>query len=151
MSADGNDNSPDLDAQLAAIRAKRAALAEAREQRAQPSAADQLAAEQRALADDEALERLELEHGPAGKAIEIVRTEVGGVIVRRPHMAVFRRFQDDNKDTAALEKLVRPCVLHPSKADFDRMCEELPFTLQRCADAVCRLAGIRKEDIQAKQ
>jgi hypothetical protein len=149
MSADGG-NTPDLEAQLAEIRSKRAKLAEARELRALPSAAEQLATEQRALADDEALERLELEHGPVGKAIEIVRTDVGAVIVRRPHMAVFRRFQDDSKDTAALEKLVRPCVLHPSKAEFDRMCEELPFTLQRCADAVCKLAGIRKEDIQAK-
>jgi hypothetical protein len=149
MSADGG-NTPDLEAQLAEIRSKRVKLAEARELRAVPSAAEQLAMEQRALADDEALERLELEHGPAGKAIDIVRTDVGAVIVRRPHMAVFRRFQDDSKDTAALEKLVRPCVLHPSKAEFDRMCEELPFTLQRCADAVCTLAGIRKEDIKAK-
>jgi hypothetical protein len=149
MSADGN-SSDSMAAELAAIRAKRQALAEAREARQTPSDAEQLAREQRELADDEALDRLETEHGRIGSAIEIVRTDVGGVIVRRPHMAVFRRFQDDPKDTKALEKLVRPCVLHPSKTEFDALCERLPFLLQRAADACCVLAGVRRDDVREK-
>lgn len=148
--SDGNNPDTDYAAELAKIRARRATLAEAREARAAPSIQEQLAAEQRALADDEALDRLETEHGRVGSVIEIVRTEIGSVIVRRPHMAVFRRFQDDKQDTTALEKLVRPCVLHPSKTEFDRMCEELPFILQKCADACCRLAGVRVEESRTK-
>ena len=147
--SDGNN--PDLSSQLAAIRAKRAALAEAREARSAPTDAELLATEQRALADDEALDKLEAEYGKVGRAIQIVRSDVGAVIVKRPHMAVFRRFQDDPKDTTALEKLVRPCVLHPSKPEFDRMCEELPFLLQQCADAVVVLAGVRTEETRAKR
>lgn len=146
-------NNPDTElAELESIRAKRQALAEAREARALPTVGESLALEKRALADDEALDRLEQEHGRIGTVIQIVRSNVGGVIVRRPHMAVFRRFQDEGKrDMEAIDRLVRPCVLYPSKPEFDRMCEELPFLMQLVADAVVTLAGVRIDDVKAKR
>jgi len=153
MSADGGKdaNANETAAQLAAIRLQRQALAEAREARQQPTEAELLAIEQRELAAEQALEKFEQEYGRVGRAIEIVRSDVGSVIVKRPHMATYRKFQDDARDTTSAEKLVRPCVLYPSKPEFDRMVEELPFLLVRCADAVCTLAGVRKEDVRAKQ
>lgn len=158
MSADGTPDGGDaaaIERQLDAIRDKRAALAAQREQRAQPTAAELLAIEQRKLAEDEALDQMLAEHGRLGEAIEIIRArdDVGAVIVRRPHLAVWRRFQDASggKDAGqALDQLVRPCVVYPSKAEFDQLVARLPFLLQLCADACARLAGVRVEQAQAK-
>lgn len=149
MSADGTTTDDPTLAKLAEIRARRAALAEARDKRAQPTPAEQLAIEQRELATDEALEAAEIEHGR--DSVECVRTDAGNVIVKRPHLATFRRFQDAGKsDAKTLDLLVRPCLVYPDKATFDQLCERLPFMLNLCADAVARLAGVRMEQQQAK-
>jgi len=141
----------DIEAQLAAVLDERDKLARAREARSQPTAAELLAVAQRELAEDRELDRLEAEHGKVGRVLLMVRSEVGAVIVKRPHMATFRKFQEA-KDigTKELENLVQPCVLYPTRAEFDGMLKELPFLLNRCADAVSTLAGVRKEDIKGK-
>ena len=140
----------ELETELKAVRAKRAALEDARTARTEPSIAERLATEKRELAEDEVLDRLAEEHGH--KHIELVRCEYGAVIVKRPHLATYRRFQDAGKsDTKTYDQLVRPCVLYPSKAEFDALLEQQPHLLTRCADAVVRLAGVRTEEVQAKQ
>ena len=112
------------EAQLALLRDKRAALAEAREARQIPSVKEKLAIAQRALAVDEAIDRLEQEHGKLGKGIQVVRvddeTDGRAVILKRPIMTVYRRYQDSaGNETKDVEKLVRPCVVFPSIAEFD--------------------------------
>jgi hypothetical protein len=140
----------DSDAQLAEVRAKRAALAEARrireEQRAQ---AEQLVDEVRGLADDEAIEAAENEHG--AKKIAVVKTDMGAIILKRAHPNIFKRFQDKGSmKHEDLERLVRPCLVYPDVAKFDAIMAELPATMLRCADTVSVLAGIRQEDVSAK-
>lgn len=142
-------------ARLAEIQAKREQLAAAREQRAEISPEEQLAIAERDLRDDEALDKFEREVGRIGTEIQIVRSSVGAVIVKRPHMATYRKWQAsltrDSDDPGADEiNLVRPNVLHPSKEEFDRLIERQPFLLSRCTSAVCELAGVRKKEIEKK-
>lgn len=139
----------EIERKLAEVRARRAALAEAAEQRLQPTPEERLAIEQRELAEDEALDAAAREHG--ARAVMIVRSDVGAVIVKRPHLATFRRFQETkNPKCEDLEKLVRPCLVYPSRDRFDLIIAELPFMLNRCADAVSTLAGVRRKDIEEK-
>lgn len=135
--------------ELAEVQARRRALAEIREARLQPTAAQLLAMEKRDLAGDEAFEKLALEHG--AEKIALVPTDVGPVIVRRPHMASFRKYQDQGKATTnALELLTRPCVLYPTKEEWDLMVRDLPFVLNASGDAVCVLAGVSREGAEKK-
>ena len=140
------------DDELRELRAKRAALAAAREAReAQRIADEQIAAEKQDVIDNEAIEAAEIAHGPVGKKIMVVKTDLGAIIVRRPKQAAFKRFQDTGSlKYDELEKLVRPSVVHPSLSAFDQIMEELPATMLRCADAVSVLAGVRRDDVSAK-
>lgn len=140
---------------LAELRAARAELQEKAEARDTLSTDEQIAIESRALAADQELDKLAAEHGRVGAKIDIVRIDDErdgrAVILRRPNMTVFRRFQDSGtNESKDLDNLVRPCVLYPSKAEFDMLVTELPFLLKRCADVCCTLAGVRKADIAGK-
>jgi hypothetical protein len=138
----------DLEEKIATARAAR----EAREAKREDSAraqrlADELEAEERALADLDVLDKIEAEHGPENKRWRKVPTGLGLVVVKRPALATFRKYQDKGKtDSASLDQLVRPCLVHPTKAEFDRIVEQEPAALMRAANAVCYLAGIRKDD-----
>lgn len=136
--------------ELAELEAKREAIALRREAFANAEAeADKLAAAQRGLADDEKIEALELEHGT--RKIAVLRTELGAVVVKRPHLNTFRKFQDHGAtDSEALGKLVRPCLVHPDVANFEKICAERPATLMQVANACIRLAGVRSEDLAGK-
>jgi hypothetical protein len=142
----------DATGRLEELRAKRAALAEARRARElQRTADEQLADEEQAFIDDQAVDAAELEHGPVGKKIAVVKTDMGAIILKRAHPAMFKRFQDKGSlKSDDLDKLVRHCLVHPAAAMFDRIMDELPATLLRCADAVSFLAGVRAEDVAGK-
>jgi hypothetical protein len=155
MSDGLNNTSPaDVAAQkrLDEIATRRAELAAARERRAEERAKQEAIGEaERALADDEALERAEIEIGPVGRMIAVVETPLGKIIVKRPHAAVFKRFQDrESKKTKDVEDFVVPCRVHPDRATFDKILEQLPGTLTRCANAAARLAGARVEEVSEK-
>lgn len=142
----------DLEARLAKAKAARAELARAREEREERAAKEErVAAEERAVRNEEAIAKAVEEHGPVGRTLAVVDTDLGVVIVKRPHQATFRKFQDaGSTKTAAVEQLVRPCVVHPSPDQLDRILDELPATLIRLADAVCTLAGMRREEVAGK-
>lgn len=137
---------------LAEVRARRAELEKQRAERdAARALEEQLEAETRALADAEAIAKAEDEHGPVGKRIALVRTDLGVIILKRPNPVLFRRFQDQGKTThEALDKLVRPSVVYPDGSSFDRILDELPATMTLCANAVCVLAGVRTEEASGK-
>lgn len=137
---------------LAEVRARRAELERQRAEReAERALQEQLEAETRALADEEAIAKAEDDHGPVGKRIALVRTDMGVIILKRPNPVLFRRFQDQGKTTHdALDKLVRPSVVHPDHATFDRILDELPATMTICANSVCVLAGVRTEEAAGK-
>ena len=141
-----------LEARLAEATARRQAAEEKREARLTASTLlARVEAEELAARDAEAVERCEQEHGAIGKALRLVETEQGAIILKRPHPATYKRFRDKGEaNTAAFDKLVRPCVVHPGKVEFDRMLEEMPAILDRCANAVVELAGFRAREISGK-
>lgn len=138
--------------QLRALRAQRAELQAARETlEADALEAAALEREQRALADEQALGRLVAEHGAIGVKLQTVETDRGLVVVQRPHALKWRRFQDRGSFTVDdVTALVRPCVVHPSLAEFDLLLDELPATLSRIASAVVELAGHRTTEVSKK-
>lgn len=136
--------------ELADLRAQREALAAERAKRLELEEAEaQLDAAKRELADEQAIDAAEREHG--ARRVAMVHTDCGVVIVKRPHVNTFRKFQDrGSTDSAAQEALVRPCLVHPTVFEFERICGEQPATLQQVASAVIRLAGFRADDVTAK-
>jgi hypothetical protein len=156
MGDDVDEKEKELEAQLAAIQAKRAAFAAAREKAKRPDVLkSQLEAEVRDLEDDQAIVALEDEHGADGRFIKVIRTDLGAVILRRAHAPAFKRFQDlrsreNSKVHELSEQLVRPCLLHPSKERFDEMLREQPHILIRCANGLAELAGVRAEEVSGK-
>lgn len=140
------------EAELKALRAERAAIAAARRAReAERSTGEQIVAERLALADDQAIDKAEAEHGPIGKRIALVRTDLGTVILKRAHPHIFKRYSDKGSiKSTDLEALVRPSLVYPEVGKFDAILEDLPATLMRCADAIAVLAGVRTEELQGK-
>ncbi len=101
--------------------------------------------------DEQKLGELEAAHGLLGRDIAKVTTSEGMIVVKRPHHLIFKRFiEKDKHNSDDLDRLVKPSLLHPSKADFDAMVVALPFTLVKTANAVCELAGISKADVEGK-
>lgn len=135
---------------LAELRRQRAEIERARKARIEKEeAANELPRARRELEEAEAVDRFERELGR--KAISVVKSDEGIVIVKKPDARAFKRFQDAEKvTTLEVEKLVMPCVIYPDADRFDRMVEEAPGLLSRCGDHVCYLAGIRKDDLEKK-
>ena len=139
-------------ARLEQIRAERAQLARERERREEETDAQELLEmEERGLADDRAIAAAVEQHGPLGKKIAAVYTDLGIIILKRPHHVMWKRFQDTGLvTTEELEKLVRPCLVHPDRFTFERYCEEQAAILGRCANQVSALAGFRLKEVGAK-
>jgi hypothetical protein len=141
-------------AELRALMAKRARLAEEREARHSLSTAEQLVVAKRALEADEALAKAEEQYGKRAVGIVRVDDERDGraIIVKRPNMTMFKRWIDAPKEDKGkeVEKLVRPSRLYPDAEAFDALVEELPFLMTRCADMCITLAGVRKNDVEEK-
>lgn len=141
--------SDEVEDRLAAVRAERAALAEAAATRLQPTPDEQLATEERALKEDQAFDSFAREHG--ARSVAIIRTEAGAVILRRPHIAAFRKFQDAGgltSDTA--EELVKASLLYPSKPELDKILRLLPGILTSLASTCVELSGFRNLELKAK-
>lgn len=142
----------ELEERLRKARAERARLEEERALR-EPELAllEQVEAEELALKNAQAVADAEATHGPVGKKIRTVETSSGVVIVKRPNHLLFRRFQDSGKvSTDECERLVRPCLVYPDAATFDRWAEEEPGIIVRAANACAQLAGIRAEEVSGK-
>ena len=144
------------DQELAELRAKRAAIAERRARFAEQCAKrDRLEAERRQVADEDAIARLEEEHGPIDKVIGVVYTDLGAVVVRRAKPPAYKRFneaitRDNAKQFELSEQLVIPCLLYPTREAFAVMTEAQPFTMIRCANAISTLAGVRMQEVAGK-
>ncbi len=108
-------------------------------------------AEERALKEEQVLDELVAVHGALDRQLARVQTTEGMIVVKKPNHLLFKRYQDKGTtDTVALEQLVRPCLVYPSKAHFDALLEEVPAALMRCANAVCKLAGFGRDEISGK-
>jgi hypothetical protein len=140
----------ELQAKIAAARArKQAAEAALDEMQARDAGAAELEAVERDAADAEAILKAKSEHGAA--RIACVATDMGVIILKRPHVAHFKKFQDlEAFKVADVERLVRPCVVHPPADTLDRILDEFPGVLAACAERVAYLAGVRRNDLAAK-
>jgi hypothetical protein len=141
----------EVQAELAALRARRAELEAARERKAELTDVEQLEQERRAVADAEALLAAIDEHGRVDIDIAIVDTTIGNVIVKRASRARFQRFQDEGKfDFKAVSKLVEPCVVYPDAAGFAAMLERQPAIMTACGNTISRLAGVKRDEVEKK-
>jgi hypothetical protein len=134
---------------LAAIKARRKALAEAEAAKASSEATDEaIRKEERALRDDEGRAKARADHGKDRIATitGVNAPAFDCVVVKRPDPAAFKAFQDkEGFKGEDLEALVSPCVVYPTRAEFDKLITfEQPGVLTRVAEAVCFLAGARK-------
>lgn len=138
-------------AELVALRARRAELEAARERKSELTDAEALELERRAVADGEALLAAIDEHGRVDVEITVVETTIGNVILKRASRGRFQRFQEQGKyDFKHLSQLVTPCLVYPDDAGFTAMLERQPAILTHCANAISRLAGVRREDTEKK-
>lgn len=136
---------------LAELRARRAALEAERVDLENPSEDEQIEAEQRAIADAEAINALIQERGKPGIKWDIVDTSLGKVAVSRCSAMRYKKFQDvGDFSSEKIEQLVRPNVIYPALPVFDSMSEQQPMIATRCANAMSRMAGVRKEDVEKK-
>lgn len=142
----------DLKARLEAAKARRAAAeSSALAARAESDLLLEVETAEREAKDAEAIATAEAKHGRQGKKIAVILTDMGAVIVKRPHHVAYKAFTDlEEIKSADLDKLIRPCVVYPDASALDKILEELPGTLNRCADAVCYLAGARKGELAKK-
>jgi 23S rRNA-/tRNA-specific pseudouridylate synthase len=141
-----------LQERLEKARIDRSALedAEIKRKRVEKLRAD-VEAEEQSLANEKKLAELEQIHGPAGKAIKAVYVDTVMVVVKKPNHLHVKRFMDKEETKSEdLDMLVRPCLVYPSKAEFDALVEAHTALLAKAANAVSYLAGFRKEDLAKK-
>jgi hypothetical protein len=126
-------------------RLERSRIAEERDKREAAAAlVAEVEAEERALRDEQAIEKAIAEHGELGGKINTYPTTLGVVILKKPHHVLFRRFQDQGEfNNLECEKLVRTCLVHPDKSEFDRYLTEQPGILVPLANLACALAGVK--------
>lgn len=138
---DGEKEIEELSAKVAAARAAQEARAEARRNALQAEAL------RRELADLEALEKAESEHG--ADRIAIVEHPDGIVIVKRPALVNAKIFHDKAKFTLeAKDKFGRPCVVYPS--DYAKRAADDAGLISAVADAAAHLAGFGRAELQKK-
>lgn len=142
----------DRQTELQHLRAQHARLeAERAEREAAADEEDEIIAARRAVREAEALNKAIGEHGRVDHGIATIETTIGLVIVKRASALRFRRFQDQGEyKYENLLKLVTPCVVYPDADRFSQMLDEQPAILTLAGNAVARLAGIRKEDVEKK-
>lgn len=106
----------------------------------------------RELAEAEKLDELIEEHGPLGKAIRVVTTVEGHmVVVKAPGRQQFRKYQSAGFDKpSAQDDIVRACLVYPSKADFESLANRWPAIVTQAANEIVFLASGKQEEIPGK-
>ena len=148
--------------ELAALKAQRTALANARDARvAEAKVADQIAEQRRLLDLETALVDAEEKHGALGRKIAVVNFKhaddsiAGSCIVKKPNHQIFRKFQlTDTKGEAArsneIDALFRHCLVWPSLDKFEALVEEHPGASAALLNTIGRLAGASAEEAAGK-
>jgi hypothetical protein len=111
--------------------------------------------EQRKVLELELELRFENELGPRGEEFEIVSTTSGPVVVKRGEPVQYKRFQatmrgDKEPTPEDIYAYVSPCVVHPTKSEFDHLLNRRPHIAMRCANALISLQGFKEESDRGK-
>ncbi len=142
---------PELQERLEKARLAQEAAESARTKRAAESASIKAVEDaERAAANAIAINAAEQEHGEIGRDIALVDTPYGVVIVKRPHQALFRRFQDSKGSTTDVEKMSRPSVVYPDSTKLDRIYNDFPGVLLSVGLAVQALADGKRKETEEK-
>jgi len=130
------------------IRAKRDAIIAARKQRESASApARELAAAEQELADEEAYDRLSVEHD----RLAVVATPGGKVYLRAPKQIEYRNFMDrQDTSVARMEEFVRKLVLYPQGPRLEELLDRYVAIVPHLARAALVLAGNEEEELAKK-
>jgi hypothetical protein len=90
-------------------------------------------------------------YGAEGVGIAVVPTRLGVVILKRCDLVLWKRFQDlDDPKLEDFEKLTRPCVVHPSPTEYDRILDELPGAQAEITLNLAGLMGVRLKGNRGK-
>jgi len=142
-------NEDELRKRLEAAKKQASSEREKRETAAQPTLEQQVEEAERRARDEAAITAAEAEHGP--EKVAALHTPMGTIVLKRPNAVAFKKFQDtEGVNIDELEKLVRPCVVHPSHDRFDAILEELPGVLGDLAKQCSALAGVGRSKLEGK-
>lgn len=135
----------------ARLAAAQAVISERLETLTEREADEEVAKAELEAKNTKVIAELELKHGPVDVEWRAVFTPEGVIAVKRAHPAFYKRFSEIEKPkTSDLEQLVNPALIHPERDRFDYLVEKFPHSLVQCANAICWLAGVRKE-LEAKK
>ena len=125
--------------------------------KAEAEAAKALAARDKRAEEQELKLRLERAKAIAEVAakhdrFEVVDTDSGCVIVCPPKAVTYKKWHDSKEQFAygSLEALIRPCLIHPDVAGFERILAEQPGALDRVANAIVKMAGAASKEVSEK-
>lgn len=148
--------------ELAALKAQRTALANARDARvAEAKVADEIAEQRRLLDLETALVDAEEKYGELNRKIAVVHVRradgsiAGSVILKRPNHQIYRKYQlSDPKTERAkadeIDKLIAHCRVWPELESVESMLEEYAGSATSMLFAINKLAGFSAEDIAGK-
>lgn len=128
-----------------AVRAARAARAEAR--KAEIEAVK--------LANELVLAELEAQYGDLNVELAAVTLPATGqmVVVKKPAQPVYQRFMTKvmgKIQPADHWDLVKACLVHPTLAEFNALCDAAPGLIVACANACAQLAEVERADVEGK-
>lgn len=140
--SESDDQIKALHDRIAKAKAARAPLDEAAGRRAELALLEREALrEENALRDGPYIAEAERTLGV--DRIEVVDTDLGAIVVKRPHHQKFNAVMNKGANLTQddLAGLVRTCVVYPEWEKTSEYLTELPATMVALADAVVRLAG----------
>lgn len=116
---------------------------------------------ERQLAVANELEELELEerfcrsHGKRGQGFQIINATnlgAGFFVVRPPEAVLLKKFFSIEGDPSPedVHELVAPCIVHPTRNEYNTAKSTRPLIANRCAGAIMDLAGAAREVRQKK-
>lgn len=137
------------------LEALRAQLAAARAPREQTQASKEREAEiarlKQELADEPAIAAAVETHGAIGQAIGVLHTPSGVVIVKKPRQASWRRFSDSGAIKGSdVHTLLQACLVHPTKADLDRILDAHPAAVETLGGIITGLAAAGTKEAAEK-
>lgn len=97
-----------------------------------------------------ALAKLVAQHGPVGKALAYYLTSTVFVVVKKGDGLLWERFLASERKLKDAEDLVRACLVHPAKPDFDRMVSEYAAILMPLANKIGELYGLQRDEDEKK-
>lgn len=130
-----------LEARIKKAREERAELDRARAERDElESLRRQAVREENASRDASAIAKAEEDHG--SEKIAILETELGSIVVKRPHHLHHRTLANKSGalTTDDLLKYIKPCVVYPDARTLEAWLEELPGVLIPLSDLAFELA-----------